>query len=143
VLTSDQKGAIAEARIACAALELGITVSRPLSDARYDLVFDFGDRLTRVQCKWANLYNDVIIARCYRARRTAEGCVRRLYQRGEVDAFALYCPEAGACYFLPFDQLPRCGSIQLRIGRTRNNQERRINWAEQFEFAATLGRTGP
>jgi hypothetical protein len=53
MLTTDQKGAIAELAIAHAALELGVGVSKPLGDQRYDLIFDFGPRLARVQCKWA------------------------------------------------------------------------------------------
>jgi hypothetical protein len=39
VLTSDQKGAVAEAAVAHAAIELGIGVSRPFGDERYDLIF--------------------------------------------------------------------------------------------------------
>jgi hypothetical protein len=55
VLTTDQKGAIAEAAIVHAALELGVTVSKPLVDGRYDLIFDLYARLVRVQCKWARV----------------------------------------------------------------------------------------
>jgi hypothetical protein len=40
VLTTDQKGAIAEAAITHAALELGIGVAKPSGDERYDLIFD-------------------------------------------------------------------------------------------------------
>jgi hypothetical protein len=41
VLTTDQKGSIAEAEVACAAMKLGIGVYRPMSDGeRYDLIFD-------------------------------------------------------------------------------------------------------
>jgi hypothetical protein len=53
VLTSDQKGAAAEAAIAYRALRLGIGVARPLADQFYDLIFDLGHLLVRVQCKWA------------------------------------------------------------------------------------------
>jgi hypothetical protein len=41
VLTTDPKGAVSEMAIAHAALELGIGVSRPLGDQRYDLILDF------------------------------------------------------------------------------------------------------
>ena len=48
------KGAIAEAAITAAAVELGIVVLRPLVEGRrYDLIFDVEHRLCRVQCKWA------------------------------------------------------------------------------------------
>src|SRR5688572_13428244 len=106
MLTSDQKGTIAELAIAHAATELGVSVSKPLGDQRYDLIFDLGDRLLRVQCKWACRYRDVVVVRCYRARRNGSGLVRRVYQRHEVDAFAAYCADLGQCYFLPFDCVP-------------------------------------
>ena len=48
MLSTNQKGAIAEAKITSAALDLGIVVLRPLIEGRrYDLVFDVGDRLLR------------------------------------------------------------------------------------------------
>jgi hypothetical protein len=51
-LTPNQKGAIAEAVIAAEAAKAGVLVLRPILDARYDLVFDTGNTLWRVQCKW-------------------------------------------------------------------------------------------
>jgi hypothetical protein len=53
MLTTNQKGAVAETAIALAALELGIGVYRPLADERYDLILDLRPKLLRVQCKWA------------------------------------------------------------------------------------------
>jgi hypothetical protein len=140
-LTTDQKGAIAELAIAKAAIELGIDVYRPVAEGgRYDLIFELGKRLVRVQCKWASRYGDVLVVRCYSARRTRDGLVRRPYEPGEVDAFAAYCPDLDRCYFLPYDAFPRRNQIQLRVASTRNNQRLRINWAENFEFSATLAR---
>jgi hypothetical protein len=52
VLTTDQKGAIAEATIALEAIKLGIEVYRPLTEGgRFDMIFVVEDRLVRVQCK--------------------------------------------------------------------------------------------
>jgi hypothetical protein len=54
VLTTNQKGAIAEAAIMKAAFELGYDVYRPaIEGGRYDLIIDLEPRLLRVQCKWA------------------------------------------------------------------------------------------
>src|SRR5262245_51830843 len=42
-MTTDQKGAIAEAAIALAAMKLGVDVYRPLGEGgRYDLILDVG-----------------------------------------------------------------------------------------------------
>jgi PD-(D/E)XK endonuclease len=140
MLTSDQKGAIAELEIASAAIELGIGVSRPLSPQRYDLIFDVAGDLLRVQCKWATRQGDVVGVCCYSARRNAEGLVRRRYKTAEVDAFAAYCADLRRAYFLPFGDVPPGGSVYLRLAPACNRQERRIRWASAYEFAATLRR---
>ena len=55
MLTTDQKGSIAEAEITAAAIRLGVGVYRPLSEGeRCDLIFDLRPTLMRVQCKWAS-----------------------------------------------------------------------------------------
>jgi hypothetical protein len=73
VLSTNQKGAIAETAIVHAATVLGIDVYKPVSEGgRYDLIFDLG-QLVRVQCKWAAFHGDVILIRCYSARRTRGG----------------------------------------------------------------------
>jgi hypothetical protein len=125
-------------------MELGIGVFKPMAPGRYDLIFEVGEQLQRVQCKWAPRHGDVIIVRCYSNRRSAEGSVRRIYDRSEIDAFAAYCADLRRCYFLPFDLVPRRGTLQLRLSGTLNNQDLGIHWASQYELAATLAdSTGP
>jgi hypothetical protein len=140
MLTTDQKGVVAEAAIALAAIELGIGVSRPLAPERYDLIFDIGGQLLRVQCKWASQDGDVIALRCYSSRRTADGLRKRVYGHDEVDAFAAYCAALDRCYFLPFACVPAGGTLQLRLGRPRNNQQVGVRWASAYEFTARLER---
>jgi PD-(D/E)XK endonuclease len=53
VLTTDQKGVIAEQAIAWEAIQAGLGVCLPLGDERYDLILDLRPTLLRVQCKWA------------------------------------------------------------------------------------------
>lgn len=142
-MTTDQKGAIAELAIQLAATRIGIDVYRPVAEGgRYDLVFDLGHRLWRVQCKWASRHDDVITVRCYSARRTRDGLSRRLYTADEVDAFAAYCAELDRCFWLPYDRFPNQSQVFLRLAESRNNQRRRINWADDFDFAATIGQHG-
>ena len=59
-----------------------------------------------------------------------------------IDALAAYCADVNRCYFLPLDAFPRHSAIQLRLAPARNNQQVGVNWAAEFEFAATLGRYG-
>jgi PD-(D/E)XK endonuclease len=143
VLTTNQKGAIAELAIAQAAVELDIDVYWPMADGgRYDLIFDVRGRLFRVQCKWASRYDDVLVVRCYRSRRNRDGLLNRRYTAQEIDAFAAYCAELNRCYFLPIDRFAYRRQIQLRLGPTRNNQRLLVNWASDFEFGATLSPSG-
>jgi hypothetical protein len=142
-LTTDQKGAIAEAEIAAAALTLGIGVSRPLSDQRYDLIFDLPTGLLRVQCKWAVRFGEIVVINCRRCRRNRDGLLQRSYRRGEIDVIAAYCAELDACYLLPLSMSVGRTAVQLRLRPTRNNQRRLINWAKDFEFDARLSALGP
>ena len=125
MLTTDQKGGIAEMGIAWHATLLGVDVYKPMSEGgRYDLIFDFDERLWRVQCKWANRYGEVIIVRCYSARRAREGVRQRLYSPDEVDAFAAYCAELDRCFFLPIADVVGQRNIQLRLRPAATCRER-------------------
>ena len=143
MLTSDQKGVIAETAVIHEAVKLGIGVLKPVNDGlRYDLVLDVGERLIRVQVKWARRQGDVIAVRCYSSRRSATGFVRRPYTSREIDAVVAYCPELGRCYFLPLDVMGERTEIRLRLAKARNNQEAGVHRADLYEFAARLGRPG-
>jgi hypothetical protein len=139
-MTTDQKGAIAEACIAAAALKLGIGVFRPLGDERYDLIFDLRPGLYRVQCKCATRRGDVLFIGLQSARRSAEGFRRRPYSPEKFDAVAAYSLELDRCFFFPIELVANRPSITVRVRRCRNNQRRRINWANDFDLAATLRR---
>jgi hypothetical protein len=137
-MTTDQKGAIAEAAIAFEAMKLGIGVFRPMGDERYDLIFDTRPQLLRVQCKWATRYDDVVVVRCYSCRRAREGLRKKVYSRDEVDGIAAYCLELNRCFFFSAEAFHLKSQFQLRLAPTRNNQRLGINWADDFDLAATL-----
>jgi hypothetical protein len=139
VLTTDQKGAIAETAIVHAATKPGVDVYRPVSEGgRYDVIFDLEPELVRVQCKWASRNNDVLVIRCYSCRRAREGMRKRPYTPDEVDAIAAYSIDTDRCYFLPLSEIYRQTAIQLRLGPTANNQSLKINWASEYDFEARL-----
>jgi PD-(D/E)XK endonuclease len=122
VLTTNQRGAIAEAAVVFECAKLGIPVARPLDDQRYDLIFDLGRTLMRVQVKYANWDGHVIYARLYSSRRARAGLVRRPYEPGEVDGFALHCPMTGLCYWLPAEEFEGRTQVLLRLDGTNNQQ---------------------
>jgi PD-(D/E)XK nuclease superfamily protein len=138
-VTTDQKGAIAEACITALAIKLGIDVYKPVAEGgRYDLIFDLGSKLLRVQCKWAARRNETLVVSCQSARRCADGFIRRTYTADEVDAIAAYNLELDRGFLIEIARVANRPAITLRIAPCRNNQRRRINWADDFDFGATL-----
>jgi PD-(D/E)XK endonuclease len=140
VLTTDQKGVLAEQAIVFEALKHGAGVFQPLGDERYDLILDLRPSLLRVQCKWAARHGDVVLIRTRRCRRGPDGFIHRGYELGEIDAIAAYCRELEQCFLLPTEMSVGRALVQLRLAPSRNNQQQRINWARDYEFGATLSR---
>jgi prevent-host-death family protein len=136
VLTTNQKGAIAEEAIAAEATRLGIIVARPNVDARYDLIFDTGKCLLRVQCKWGRLgtREGVVKVNLVSSWCTPSGYAKSTYKAGEVDLFAVYCHELNRCYLLEGDWLVGRRAIYLRLSEPRNSQRACVNLASDFSF---------
>jgi hypothetical protein len=136
-LTTNQKGAIAEAELLCAALRLGVRVYKPLVEhGRADLVFEMGNRLIRVQCKWGTLDSGVVRARIGTSRCTPNGYIRTTYDEDEVDAVAIYCAALDKCYLIPIAEIAGQTYIHLRISPSRNNQKIGLRWADDYELGA-------
>ena len=144
-LTTDQKGAVAEAEIAAAAIKLGVGVFKPLSDGeRYDLILDVRPQLLRVQCKWEQRRHGVIAVPLFSARRVPNGFRKLSYDAAEIDAIAAYCLEIDRSFFIPVAALPGRTYMQLRLEPCRNNQRTRVNWGADYDFGARLaGLVGP
>lgn len=137
-MDSNRKGAIAEAAIALEATKLGIDVLRPCVEQRsYDLAFDLGSRIMRVQCKWAAYTGDCVriaIRRSYYS--PTRGYVRGSYGPENVDAIAAYCSELDVCYLIPISLVSGQGMLHLRLVAPKNGQRAAINWAADYELGA-------
>jgi PD-(D/E)XK endonuclease len=136
-LTPSQKGAIAEAAIAARAIELGIAVYRPLMEGgRYDLIFDIGPQLLRIQCKFASKRGSIIGIPVRTSRYTPRGYHVTTYTADEIDAVVAYCPELRQSYYLPMSMVAGRSYIHLRLDPAKNCQTRRINFASDYELGA-------
>jgi PD-(D/E)XK endonuclease len=136
VLTTNQKGAIAEAHVIAAAVELGMGVWKPVVEGgRFDLILAVGDRLLRTQCKWANREGDVVV-RGRTSRHTPCGYVWTTYSAAEVDGIAAWCPETAECYFVPIGVIEGRARMHLRVAPARNNQELLVHWASEHRLGA-------
>jgi len=140
-LTPSQKGAVAETEIATAAIRMNLLVLRPVAEGgRYDLAIDIGEKILRVQCKWASRNGDVLTINCETSRHTPNGYLRTRYSASEVDAIAAYSPDSDRCYVIPIEEAEHMSTISLRLAPTRNNQALRIRWAREYEFETSLRR---
>jgi prevent-host-death family protein len=137
VHSTNHKGAVAEAKIAAEAIALGIPVLKPIAEhGCYDLAFDLGSRVLRVQCKWGALQGDVISARIGRSRHTPRGYVVRTYSATEIDAFGIYCGDLDRGYLVPIHVAPEQHALHLRIEAPKNAQRASLHWAADYELGA-------
>ena len=134
----NHKGNVAELAIATEAARLGLSVLKPLTEhERYDLALGFGDRLLRVQCKWASLQAGVVVVRVRSSYHSpTRGYVRATYDGSQIDAVAVYCGDLDRCYLLPVDLFAGRGMVHLRLERAKNNQRAALNWAADYELGA-------
>ncbi len=138
-LDPNHKGAIAEAEIAAAAIQLGIPVLKPVAEhSRYDLVFEIGGRLLRIQCKWAAFRTGVVEIRFVTNRRGPNGFIRTRYTADEIDAVAAYCLETDQCYLAPLDLVGERSSLFLRIDPPKNGQRASINSEAAFRLPGAV-----
>jgi hypothetical protein len=138
-LTPSQRGAVAEAAFATAALELGLTALRPICEGRrYDLVLDLEPRLLRVQCKLARHRGGALVIQLQTNRCTPAGYVSTSYTAEEVDAIGAYAPDLRRCFLIPIAEVCGRRAVHLRLEPTKNNQAEGIKWARDYALATTL-----
>jgi hypothetical protein len=132
-ITSNIKGQIAMGKAELRALELGYIPSRPIFDARYDLIIDNMRDLKRVQVKYANgtssnSKGSVVVGLTYLTR------TKRLltYQESEVDGLIIYIPRNDRLCFLPPNLFVGKKSLSIRLDKPKNNQKSGIIFAEDY-----------
>ena len=104
-------------------------------NTRYDLVIDDGKNLLKVQCKTGRLRRGAVIwSMCSNYGHHANARVPRRDYAGEVDFFAVYCPETSGVYLIPMEDLQIRAWGALRVDAPRNNQRRRIRYADKYEI---------
>jgi hypothetical protein len=115
----------------------GLPFSIPFGEnTRYDLIVDLGHELLRVQCKSGRLRLGAVrfkTASSY-AHHPNPKTPKRDYL-GEIDAFAVYCPETRGVYLVPIEQIALTWQGALRVDPPRNGQRRRIRFAADYEIA--------
>jgi PD-(D/E)XK endonuclease len=55
---------------------------------------------------------------------------------GQIDAFAIYCPQVEGVYLVPIGAVQTTTGARLRLEPARNGQTWNIRWARDYEVAA-------
>ena len=115
----------------------GYPVLTPFGEnTRYDLVFDDGRRLVKVQCKTGRLRRGAIVFNaCSSYAHHPNRRVARRDYLDEVDFFGVHCPGTGGVYLVPVADAPRRTQCSLRVDPSRNKQARGIHLAARYEIA--------
>ena len=144
-LDGNQKGRIAELKVHQRAIEREVMIARVEGGARYDFVIGDARGLHRVQVKWAGRSKTPGAAvaslttwagnardsRVRRADRTRQKM--RRYTKDEIDAILVYvAPLDCLCWFEGVHIGKQ--ALQIRYAPTRNNQSRRVLYAEDFRW---------
>lgn len=129
-------GTISEAAIITRFLRLGYAVLTPYGGGkRYDLVVEDADeKFWRVQCKTGWVDEDGTVLKFDTANHNVTGTKRdwRHYQ-GQCDYFAIYCADLEKISLIPVNLVGRTRA-HLRIKPAKNNQEKNVRWAKDFEL---------
>jgi hypothetical protein len=124
--------------------EAGYDLLVPFGEnTRYDLVIDDGSRLSRVQCKTGRLRSGAVtfnVCSTY-AHHPNPRVVRRDYQ-GQIDYFAVFCPDNRRAYLIPIAELPLRKQARMRVDPPRNNQRLGIRFAADFEIGELSAELG-
>jgi len=134
-----QKGSEGEAAVLHALVRNGYLVLIPWQHhLPYDLAIYVPEevKMLRVQCKVGRLsadgscveFNSYIIVPGEGGRRST----RRGY-KGDAEYFGVYCPKIEKVYLLPVDDVP-CTGAKLRLLPSKNNQEKGVKWAKDYEL---------
>ncbi len=140
-----QRGLATHLAVAQKLVERGFEVLQPLGDhLRYDLAYYVPSsggivpigrqevRLVRIQCKTARISKDQAYLNFNTSSITGGRKERKGY-RDDVEFFGVYCPETGKVYLIPVEVVPE-GQAYLRLKKAKNNQEKRIVWAKDYEL---------
>lgn len=124
-------GNISEAMVLAALVRTGKNVLIPWGDnLRYDMAYDDGGKLIRIQCKTAQDLGNGSITFPTASSSVHRGGRRKNY-RGQIEFFGVYSPLTREVYLVPVDDVG-ISHATLRIELSVNNQIRKVRWAKDY-----------
>ena len=116
---------------------LGYGLYLPFSEkSRCDLILENNGALARLQCKTGRLRGGAIaFSVCSNYGHHRNPATRHRPYHGEIDFFAVYCPETNGVYLVPIKDVPGTRRAYLRVDPPLNQQYKRIRPAARYEIA--------
>ncbi|MAG26116.1 hypothetical protein CMI47_11155 [Candidatus Pacearchaeota archaeon] len=137
-MNTKQKGDISVANILASILEYDIPVCVPWGDCQpYDLIVDMNGELLKIQCKTGRLSQECLRFPVHSITTKNGKPIHRSYKKCEVDFFMIYFPDNGKVYCIPHRQVGK-DSVFLRLHKPKNNQQKKVKMAQDFEFNGTF-----
>lgn len=127
------KGDRTEAVVLAELVKAGHVVLMPFGEnQRYDLVVDRGDgKFLRIQCKTGRLRNGVVRFNAYSSQPGNN--TRKMYT-GQIDAFAVYCPDNEGVYFIPIGDVTTMEvALHTRVPKTNGHLKHLM--ADGYKFS--------
>ena len=120
--------------IMLALYEAGFGLYVPFGEnTRSDLIIDDGIRLCRVQCKTGRLRMGAVrFKTCSNYAHHPNPRITSRDYRGEIDYFAVYCPDSGGVYLVPIEDVPVKRAASLRVEAAKNGQRQRVRSAAPY-----------
>jgi hypothetical protein len=131
--STHQKGEIAQLKVQLRAAEKGVILSKLLIDSRYDFIIDDGQKLERVQVKYASGKAPHSSGSVKINLKSWEGRkLRRRYCANEVDALLVYIPQIDEVLRFDADIFCDRASFTVRLEPAKNGQTKNVLNARDF-----------
>ena len=129
------KGDTAEMMVAADLVKRGYRIAFPYGeDSDYDLIVERGPKLERIQVKYTESRNNVIVVKC-KSHSLTNGKIRstKYYTAAMIEWLAVYDRTTERCYYVPAVELGQGRSqMHLRLGPPLNGQTTGLHWAADY-----------
>lgn len=135
-MNTHQKGYVGEQIVKLRFVAGGWNVAKPEVEGRYDLIADDGQKLWRVQVKYADAFIGNAVHVDLRKQCRGNG-VSKVYTQSEVDAVVLYVPKTDKVYWVPVAVFDGMAALNFRLFGAKNNQKKRTRLLSDFEWVGS------
>ncbi len=107
----------------------------PTIEARYDLILDDGNKLSRVQVKYggaakANASGSILVD--FRIRNGTRTSTYNNYSKSETDAILVYIPDIDEVLWFGPEMFDGRSTLTIRLEKAKNNQTKKILFASDY-----------